>query len=69
MTDTTTSNRPSHRAYYVSGVGERRRWHELGPVWAHKDGNGFTFVPNVLPAPGQTIVIRAVSVDPPADAG
>lgn len=61
MTDQTTkANRPTHRAYYVTGTGEERRWHELGPLWAHKDGSGFTFVPSVLPAAGQTIVIRTV---------
>ncbi len=57
---TTTTNRPTHRAYYVTGEGDARRWHELGPLWAHKDGSGFTFLPNVLPAAGQTIVIRTV---------
>ena len=61
MTDKPTSGRPSHRAYLVTGQGDQRRWHELGPVWPHKDGKGFTFLPDVLPAPGQPIVIRAIS--------
>lgn len=55
-----TGNRPTHRAYYVTGDGDHRRWHELGPLWAHKDGNGFTFVPSVLPAPGEPITIRVI---------
>jgi len=55
------NNRPTHRAYYVSGEGDNRRWHELGPVWPHKDGEGFTLMPNVLPAPGQPITIRAIN--------
>lgn len=61
MTDQTTKpKRPTHRAYYVTGAGDERRWHELGPLWAHKDGNGFTFLPNVLPAAGEPIMIRLI---------
>lgn len=63
MTDKSTNNRPTHRAFYVVGDGDQKRWIELGPVWAHKDSSGFTFIPSVLPAPGQQIVIRAVSAD------
>jgi len=64
-----TSNRPTHRAYFVSGEGDNRRWHELGPVWTHKDGDGFSFMPYVLPAPGATITIRKITAqaDKPAD--
>lgn len=61
MTEKTTqANCPTHRAYYITGEGDARRWHELGPLWAHKDGGGFTFLPNVLPAAGQVIVIRTI---------
>ena len=63
---TPTSNRPTHRAYFVSGEGENRRWHELGPVWTHKDGDGFSLMPYVLPAPGATITIRKIT--PQSDA-
>ena len=56
-----TSNRPTHRAYFVSGEGDNRRWHELGPVWSHKDGDGFSLMPYVLPAPGETITIRKIT--------
>lgn len=59
MTDNST-NRPTHRAYFITGDGDNARWHELGPLWPHKNGDGFTFVPNVLPAPGQSIVIRKI---------
>ena len=68
MTEKTTqANRPTHRAYYVTGEGDARRWHELGPLWAHKDGSGFTFLPNVLPAPGQAIVIRMIRQETPEE--
>ncbi len=56
-----TSSRPTHRAYLVTGEGDNRRWHELGPVWTHKDGEGFSLVPHVLPAAGQTITIRKIT--------
>ncbi len=54
------AKRPTHRAYYVTGEGDNRYWHELGPVWTHQDGEGFTLLPNVLPAPGEAITIRKI---------
>lgn len=59
-TKTTAPSRPTHRAFFVTGEGDDRRWHELGALWAHKDGNGFTFKPDVLPAAGQPITIRLI---------
>ena len=58
MTTKPQTNRPTHRAYFITGEGETKQWHELGAIWAHQDGKGFNLVPHVLPAPGQTIVIR-----------
>lgn len=58
---TSTSNRPTHRSYFVTGEGDNRNWHELGPVWTHKDGDGFSLLAHVLPAPGQTITIRKIT--------
>lgn len=57
----TATTRPTHRAYLITGEGDNRYWRELGPVWSHKDGNGFTFVPHVLPAPGESITIRKIT--------
>lgn len=66
------AKRPTHRAYYVTGEGDNRYWHELGPVWTHQDGEGFTLIPNVLPAAGEAITIRKIEdkkkVDQSADA-
>jgi hypothetical protein len=56
----TTPNRPTHRAYFIVGEGDNARWHELGPVWSHKDGEGFSLLAHVLPAPGQNITIRKI---------
>lgn len=67
-----TSNKPTHRAFYVTGEGDNRRWHELGAAWSHKDGKGFNILPLVLPAPGQTIVLRPItdkSENTPRDEG
>lgn len=58
---TRNQNRPTHRAYFVTGEGDQRRWHELGPVWTHKDSEGFTFMPHVLPAAGAPITIRRIT--------
>lgn len=57
---TTASKRPTHRAYFVQGEGDNKTWYELGPVWAHKDGDGFTIQASVLPAPGQAITVRKI---------
>ncbi len=56
-----SSNRPTHRAYFVTGEGDNRRWLELGPVWSHKDGEGFTLMAHVMPAPGEAITVRKIT--------
>jgi hypothetical protein len=58
------TNRPTHRAWFVVGEGNRKRWHELGPVWSHSKGDGFTILPAVLPAPGQAITILKIKDKP-----
>ena len=57
---TAQTNRPTHRAYFIVGEGDNARWHELGPVWTHKDGEGFSLIAHVLPAAGQSITIRKI---------
>lgn len=57
---TANANRPTHRAYFIVGEGDNARWHELGPVWSHKDGEGFSLLAHVLPAAGQSITIRKI---------
>jgi hypothetical protein len=41
-----TMNKPDYVAYVVAEpvVGQRARWHEVGAVWHHKNGNGFDVV-------------------------
>jgi hypothetical protein len=52
MTD--TDKKPSHRAFTVKpykgkdGM-EKGRWLEIGSVWPHEDGEGFTVVLDAVP--------------------
>lgn len=57
-------DRPSHRAYLVTGDGDARHWQRLGPVWRHSDGEGFSFTPDALPAPGHAITVRSITYLP-----
>ena len=66
---TTPSNKPTHRAYAVTKRGEKSYWNEIGAVWAHKDGKGFSLALDYLPLNDAEIVIREpVPDDAQADA-
>jgi len=54
----TTSNKPTHRAYAVTKRGEKSYWNEIGAAWAHKDGKGFSLALDCLPLNDAEIVIR-----------
>ena len=56
----TTSTKPTHRAYSVSGEGKSAHWREIGAAWPHQDGKGFTVPCDAIPTNGR-IVIRAIS--------
>jgi hypothetical protein len=56
--DPKNSNRPSHRVYAVTKIGERSTWCEIGAAWPHKDGEGFNLKLDFLPLNGAEIVIR-----------
>ena len=58
-----TSNKPTHRAYAVTKRGEKSYWNEIGAVWAHKDGKGFSLALDYLPLNDAEIVIREPSAD------
>ncbi len=42
------SNKPTHTAYVVieakEGTDRKSQWHEVGAIWAHKNGKGFDLV-------------------------
>jgi len=53
-----TSKQPTHRAYAVTKKGDKAFWREIGAVWAHGDGEGFSLKLDYLPLNGAEIVIR-----------
>jgi hypothetical protein len=55
---TNTPKRPTHRAYAVKKRGEESFWREIGAVWSHDDGQGFSVKLDLLPLDGSDIVIR-----------
>jgi hypothetical protein len=54
------SNRPSHRALVNLGDEKQKIWREIGAMWPHKDGSGFTLKLDLIPTDGREIVIRTV---------
>lgn len=54
----TSSNKPTHRAYAVTKRGEKKRWQEIGAAWAHNDGKGFNLKLAFLPLNGAEMVLR-----------
>jgi hypothetical protein len=69
MENNTTPHRPTHRAYAVTKHGERKFWREIGAVWAHGDGEGFSLKLDYLPLNDAEIVIRKPLPKAEADAG
>jgi hypothetical protein len=56
----TTHSKPTHRAYAVTTKDERKFWREIGALWAHSDGEGFTLKLDLLPLnPGRPFFVRA----------
>lgn len=54
------SNRPSHRALVNLGDENQKIWREIGAMWPHQDGNGFTLKLDLIPTNAHDIVIRTV---------
>lgn len=57
------SNRPSHRALVNLGDEKQKNWHEIGALWPHKDGNGYTLKLDLIPVIPREIVIRVAKYD------
>ena len=57
------SNRPSHRALVNLGDETQKIWREVGALWPHRDGQGFTLKLDLIPTSGREIVIRAIKDD------
>lgn len=60
-TDNTTTNRPTHRLFHVTGDGEQSNWTRIGAAWEHKDGKGFNIDLEYLPQKPGRIVLREQS--------
>ena len=59
MMQPTTGKTPTHRAYAVTqGKNKKSFWREIGAVWAHEDGKGFSLKLDFIPLNNADIVIR-----------
>ena len=57
-TETTTSKKPTHAVFHVTGADDKARWTRIGAVWAHKDGKGFNLDLELVPMKPGRFVIR-----------
>lgn len=55
------NNKPTHKAYVnlAKDGAEKSYFREIGAVWKHKSGDGFSLKLDLLPAQGQDIVVFA----------
>jgi hypothetical protein len=59
MMQANTGKSPTHRAYAVTqGKNKKSFWREIGAVWAHEDGKGFSLKLDFIPLSQADIVIR-----------
>ncbi|PHP64703.1 hypothetical protein CSC94_23025 [Zhengella mangrovi] len=47
---------PTHSAYAVEGEGEKTNWTEIGALWPHDDGKGFSLMLRALPVNGRMVI-------------
>lgn len=64
MKTETNTNRPTHRVYAVIIKKEgaaKGAWLEIGAVWPHRDGKGFSVKLDAIPrSPDAQLVIRTI---------
>ena len=51
-----TSKKPTHEAFVITGEGEGAFWTKLGGVWPHDDGKGFNVELTALPVNGKLVI-------------
>jgi hypothetical protein len=56
----TAGRKPTHRLFCVVGDGDKANWTEIGALWPHKDGKGFSFDCKAMPIQGR-MVARFIS--------
>jgi len=64
----TSSIKPTHRLYIVTGTGKSATWRDIGAAWPNKDGKGFSLALDALPIQGR-IVMREISEKPASEGG
>jgi hypothetical protein len=64
---TKKSNMPSHRVYAVTNDGKQTFWREIGAVWPHSDGEGFSMKLDFLPLNSADFVIRKLKAETPEE--
>ncbi len=52
------SNKPTHRVFAVRSNEDKSRWTEIGALWPHKDGKGFSLKLDLIPIDGSDLSIR-----------
>lgn len=50
------TKRPTHTAYLVDGEGKEASWLEIGALWTHDDGQGFTLTLKAMPLDGRVVI-------------
>lgn len=60
MSTTATHSRPSHRVYAVTKKdgADKSNWRDIGAMWPHKDGEGFSLKLDFMPLNGAELVVR-----------
>lgn len=76
MTDSTNNNEkkgnlPTHRAFFVTNDGKedsKGNWKEIGALWPHKDGEGFSLKLDLIPTSTTNGRIEVRKIQPKPDA-
>jgi hypothetical protein len=59
----TSSRKPSHRLYRVTGEGKSAHWTPIGAAWPNKDGQGFSISCDAVSLEGR-ILLRIITDKP-----
>ncbi len=58
--DTKPARKPTHELFAVKNNTEGKGfWTKIGAAWAHKDGNGFDLLLNLVPLDGRIVMREA----------
>ncbi len=66
------SNKPTHIAYQVEDGDQdedtsKGRWTEVGAVWPHKDGKGYSITLRALPVNGRLVLREPIEREQPQE--